>query len=107
MLTTRCGKEAETDYEGFWAKLARENLHWHKPFETVLDETDAPFYKWFEDGLMNVSYNCLDVNLQKGNGDKVAVIFEADGGEVTGRYLQRTASQSLPVCEWLEISRYH
>ncbi|WP_423709904.1 acetate--CoA ligase [Undibacterium sp. WLX3042] len=76
-------KEAETDYEGFWAKLARENLHWHKPFETVLDETDAPFYKWFEDGLMNVSYNCLDVNLQKGNGDKVAVIFEADGGEVT------------------------
>jgi len=76
-------KEAETDYEGFWAKLACENLHWHKPFETVLDETDAPFYKWFEDGLMNVSYNCLDVNLQKGNGDKVAVIFEADGGEVT------------------------
>ena len=76
-------KEAETDYEGFWAKLARENLHWHKPFETELDETDAPFYKWFEDGLMNVSYNCLDVNLQKGNGDKVAVIFEADGGEVT------------------------
>lgn len=76
-------KEAEQDYEGFWARLARENLHWHKDFNTVLDESTAPMYKWFEDGLLNVSYNCLDVNLQNGNGDKVAVIFEADGGEVT------------------------
>ncbi|MES2041814.1 MAG: acetate--CoA ligase [Pseudomonadota bacterium] len=76
-------KEAEQDYEGFWARLARENLHWHKDFSTVLDESTAPMYKWFEDGLLNVSYNCLDVNLQNGNGDKVAVIFEADGGEVT------------------------
>lgn len=76
-------KEAEQDYEGFWARLAHENLHWHKDFSTVLDESTAPLYKWFEDGLLNVSYNCLDVNLQKGNGDKVAVIFEADGGEVT------------------------
>ncbi|MFZ6639028.1 acetate--CoA ligase [Undibacterium sp. TC4M20W] len=76
-------KEAEQDYEGFWARLARENLHWHKDFSTVLDESTAPMYKWFEDGLLNVSYNCLDVNLQKGNGDKVALIFEADGGDVT------------------------
>ncbi|MFZ6742559.1 acetate--CoA ligase [Undibacterium sp. JH2W] len=75
--------EAEQDYEGFWARLARENLHWHKDFNTTLDESTAPLYKWFEDGLLNVSYNCLDVNLQNGNGDKVAVIFEADGGEVT------------------------
>ena len=76
-------KSAEDDYEGFWADLARENLHWHKPFSTTLDESNAPLYKWFDDGLLNVSYNCLDVNLQKGNGDKVAVIFEADGGDVT------------------------
>ncbi|MCU6433587.1 acetate--CoA ligase [Undibacterium sp. Jales W-56] len=75
--------EAERDYEGFWGRLARENLHWHKPFTKVLDETQAPFYKWFEDGLLNVSYNCLDVNLQNGNADKVAVIFESDGGDVT------------------------
>ena len=75
-------KSAEDDYEGFWANLARENLHWHKPFSTTLDESNAPLYKWFDDGLLNVSYNCLDVNLQKGNGDKVAVIFEADGGAV-------------------------
>ena len=74
---------AEQDYEGFWASLARENLDWKKPFTRTLDETDAPFYKWFEDGQLNVSYNCLDRNLDNGNADKVALIFEADGGEVT------------------------
>ena len=75
--------DAEQDYEGFWASLARENLSWKKPFTTTLDESDAPFYKWFEDGLLNVSYNCLDRNLENGNADKNAVIFEADGGTVT------------------------
>ena len=75
--------EAAADYEGFWAKLARESLHWHKPFTTVLDESQAPLYKWFDDGLLNVSYNCLDVNIQRGLGDKTAIIFEADGGDVT------------------------
>ncbi|MBC7415816.1 MAG: acetate--CoA ligase [Herminiimonas sp.] len=75
--------EAEHDYDGFWSRLARENLAWHKPFTKVLDETQAPFYKWFEDGLLNVSYNCLDVNLTNGNANKTAVIFEADGGDVT------------------------
>jgi acetyl-CoA synthetase len=75
--------EAERDYEGFWAKLARENLEWHKPFTKTLDESNAPFYKWFEDGELNVSYNCLDRNLKNGNADKVAVIFESDKGDVT------------------------
>jgi acetyl-CoA synthetase len=76
-------KEAEQDYEGFWAKLARENVLWHKPFTKTLDESDAPFYKWFEDGQLNVSYNCLDRNLENGNADKTAIIFEADDGTVT------------------------
>ena len=75
--------EAEHDYEGFWARLARENLDWHAPFSTTLDETQAPFYKWFEDGQLNVSYNCLDRNLLNGNADKHAIIFEADDGTVT------------------------
>ncbi|WP_394780065.1 AMP-binding protein, partial [Undibacterium sp.] len=75
--------EAEKDYEGFWGRLAKENLHWHKPFTKVLDETAAPNYKWFEDGLLNVSYNCLDVHLQNGNADKIALIFESDSGDVT------------------------
>jgi acetyl-CoA synthetase len=75
--------EAERDYEGFWARLARDELHWSKPFKQVLDESDAPFYKWFADGELNASYNCLDKNLQNGNADKVAIIFEADDGKVT------------------------
>jgi acetyl-CoA synthetase len=74
---------AARDYEGFWAKLARENLDWHKPFTKTLNEADAPFYRWFEDGELNVSYNCLDRNLQNGNAAKTAIIFEADDGTVT------------------------
>ncbi|MGH8784733.1 MAG: acetate--CoA ligase, partial [Cupriavidus necator] len=75
--------EAGRDYEGFWARHARELLHWTKPFTKVLDESNAPFYKWFEDGELNASYNCLDRNLQNGNADKVAIVFEADDGTVT------------------------
>lgn len=75
--------EAERDYEGFWARHAREQLHWSKPFTKVLDESDAPFYKWFEDGELNASYNCLDRNLDNGNAEKVAIVFEADDGAVT------------------------
>ncbi|MDN4053029.1 acetate--CoA ligase [Massilia sp. YIM B02763] len=75
--------EAEQDYEGFWARLARENIAWNKPFTQTLDESNAPFYKWFADGKLNASYNCLDRNIENGNGDKTAIIFEADDGTVT------------------------
>ncbi|CAN5253610.1 acetate--CoA ligase [soil metagenome] len=75
--------EAERDFEGFWARLARENLAWHKPFTRTLDESNAPFFKWFDDGLINVSYNCLDRHVEAGKGDVTAVIFEADDGTVT------------------------
>ncbi len=73
--------EAEKDFEGFWGRLAKEHLLWHKPFSKVLDESKAPFYKWFEDGELNVSYNCLDRHL-KTQPDKTALIFEADDGKV-------------------------
>ena len=76
-------KEAEQDYEGYWSRHATELLEWKVPFTKVLDESDAPFYKWFTDGKLNVSYNCLDRNVNRGLGDKVALIFEADNGEVT------------------------
>ncbi|HNQ75411.1 MAG TPA: AMP-binding protein, partial [Pseudothauera hydrothermalis] len=76
-------KEAEQDYEGYWARHARELLDWKVPFTQVLDESNAPFFKWFADGKLNASYNCLDRNVANGLGDKVAIIFEADGGEVT------------------------
>ena len=79
----RMNAEAASDYAGFWAKLARETLAWHKPFGKSLDESNAPFYKWFEDGQLNVSYNCLDRNLENGNANKIAIIFESDDGTVT------------------------
>jgi acetyl-CoA synthetase len=74
--------EAEKDFEGFWAKLAKEHLLWHKPFTRTLDETKAPFFRWFYDGETNASYNCLDRHL-KTQPDKTAIIFEADDGKVT------------------------
>jgi len=76
-------KEAETDFEGFWSRLARENVQWTKPFTRTLDESNAPFYKWFDDGELNASANCLDKHIGTPNENKTAIIFEADGGEVT------------------------
>ncbi|MCL2831444.1 MAG: acetate--CoA ligase [Betaproteobacteria bacterium] len=75
--------EAERDYQGFWGRLGKEHVAWKKPFTQVLDESNSPFFKWFADGTLNVSWNCLDKNVEAGLGDKVAIIFEADGGEVT------------------------
>src|SRR6059036_122584 len=74
--------EANRDFEGFWGRLAKEHVLWHKPFTRVLDESNAPFFKWFHDGELNASYNCLDRHL-KTQGDKTAIIFEADDGKVT------------------------
>ncbi|MBB5446340.1 acetyl-CoA synthetase [Paraburkholderia sp. WSM4177] len=75
--------EAERDYEGFWGRLAKETLNWHKPFTKVLDESKAPFYTWFEDGQLNASYNSIDRHVEAGNGERVAIVFEADDGTVT------------------------
>ncbi len=74
--------EFERDFEGAWARLARETLQWSKPFTKVLDQSKAPFFRWFYDGELNASYNCLDRHL-KTQPDKVAIIFEADDGKVT------------------------
>ena len=80
---TKLCAEAEKDYDGFWGRLAKENIYWKKPFTKVLDESKAPFYKWFEDGTTNASYNCLDRQVEAGLGDKTAIIFESDDGSVT------------------------
>ena len=74
--------EAERDFQGFWGRLARETLQWSKPFTQVLDESKAPFFRWFHDGELNASVNCLDRHLAT-QGDKTAIIFEADDGKVT------------------------
>ena len=75
--------EAERDFEGYWARLAREFISWKTPFNQVLDSSEAPFFKWFADGTLNASYNCLDRQVERGLGNKTALIFEADDGAVT------------------------
>ena len=76
-------KAFETDFNGTWARLARENLVWKKPFTKVLDESKAPFYKWFDDGTLNASANCLDKHMGTPTENKTAIIFEGDDGQVT------------------------
>ena len=75
--------EAEQDFEGFWARLARENVQWTRPFTRTLDESNAPFYQWFDDGELNASANCLDRHIGTPTENKDAIIFEADDGTVT------------------------
>ena len=75
--------EADQDFEGFWARLARENLQWTKPFTRTLDESNAPFFQWFADGELNASANCLDRHIGTPTENKTAIIFEADDGAVT------------------------
>ncbi|BEP35892.1 acetate--CoA ligase [Variovorax sp. V59] len=76
-------QEAEQDFEGFWSRLARENLSWTKPFSRTLDESNAPFYQWFGDGELNASANCLDRHIGTPVEHKTAIVFEADDGAVT------------------------
>jgi acetyl-CoA synthetase len=75
--------DANRDFEGFWARLARDNVVWTKPFTKTLDESKAPFYKWFEDGELNASANCLDKHIGTPTENKNAIVFEADDGAVT------------------------
>ena len=100
--------EASSDFEGFWARLARENISWKKPFTEVLDESDAPFYKWFADGELNASYNCLDRHLGTPTENKKAIIFEADDGQVTNvtyKELHARVSQFASVLKDLGIKK--
>ncbi len=73
-------QHAEDDYEGFWATQAKQHIDWHTPFTKTLDESQAPHYRWFTDGTMNVSYNCIDRHLAT-KAEKTAIIFEGEGGD--------------------------
>ena len=72
--------EAEKDWKGWWMKQAKE-LHWFKEPTEDVDESDPPFYKWFADGKINASYNCLDRHVEAGNGDRVAFHWRGEEGE--------------------------
>jgi len=71
---------ADGDPNGFWADQARR-LHWDVPFTTVLDDSNPPFYKWFSDGKLNVSYNCLDRHVEAGRGQRIAFHWVGEEGE--------------------------
>jgi acetyl-CoA synthetase len=73
-------EKAKSDRLGFWADQAK-HLHWHKPFTKTLDWSEAPVAKWFEDGELNVAYNCLDRHVLAGNGERVAIHFEGEPGD--------------------------
>jgi len=73
--------EAERDFQAFWAKQATELLDWFSEPEQALNDSNPPFYKWFEDGKLNVSYNCLDRHVDAGNGDRVAFHWRGEEGE--------------------------
>ncbi|MBV8466333.1 MAG: AMP-binding protein, partial [Burkholderiales bacterium] len=75
-------EQADKQYLEFWGEIGRELITWHKPFTQIFDDSNAPFFTWFQDGELNVSYNCLDRHLAQ-HGDKAAIIFEADDGAVT------------------------
>ncbi|MFV2057352.1 MAG: AMP-binding protein, partial [Thiohalomonadales bacterium] len=74
-------KRASDDYEGFWAELALQEISWQSPFTQTLDSDNAPHYRWFYDGSLNVSYNCIDRHLES-KADKTAIIFEGEQGDV-------------------------
>ncbi len=75
-------EQARTAYPEFWANLAREHITWQKPFNRILDTDNAPFFRWFDDGELNVSWNCLDRHLTH-HSARTAIIFEADDGTVS------------------------
>ena len=85
--------KAESDHAGFWADLARSELHWQKPFNQVLDDSEAPFFRWFADGELNVSENCIDRHLED-RGDKPAIVFEGEGGD-TATYTFRDVHREV------------
>ncbi len=74
-------RQAEQDYEGFWAGLARSEIDWQTPFSVTMDESNAPHYRWFTDGKLNISYNCIDRHLAS-RGDSTAIIFEGEQGDI-------------------------
>ncbi len=73
-------QRAKDDPAGFWGDLAREHLHWFRPFDTVL-EGEMPETRWFSGGTINASYNCLDRHLETERRNKAAIIWEGEPGD--------------------------
>ncbi len=74
-------KQASDNPIQFWESFAKSELDWFKPFQTVLDNENAPFFKWFKEGKLNITYNCLDRHIKRGLGRKTALIWEGEPGD--------------------------
>ncbi|MDF2508908.1 MAG: acetyl-coenzyme synthetase, partial [Microbacterium sp.] len=101
-------ERAAADREAFWGEQSRELVHWHKPFTQVLDWTNPPFAKWFDDGELNVAYNCLDRHVEAGNGDRVALHWEGEPGDsrrITYAELTEEVKRVANVLEGLGIGQ--
>ena len=99
---------AEADFEGFWADQARQRLSWAKDFDQTLDWSGAPFAKWFVGGEVNAAYNCVDRHVEAGNGDRVAIHFEGEGGDsrtITYAELQRDVAKAANALESLGVAK--
>ena len=98
--------EAAADRLGFWAKQA-QRLDWAEPWTEVLDWSNAPFARWFVDGKLNVSYNCVDRHVESGHGDQVALHFEGEPGDtrdITYAELQREVSKAAHALTELGVT---
>lgn len=101
-------QESMKDIEGFWAKRAAENYEWFKPWDTVLDRSNAPFYKWFVGGQVNIIHNALDRHIKAGLGDKVAYHWEGEAGDtrtITYQWLYDEVNKFSNVLRGLGIKK--
>ena len=100
--------QAEADPDAFWGEAARAELHWFEPFHTVLDWSNPPFARWFEEGTTNLSYNCLDRHLAGPRAEKTALIWEGepgDGRRFTYRELHHEVCKAPNALKALGISK--
>ena len=91
--------EAEADYKKFWEERANE-LEWFEKWDTVLDDSQKPFYKWFKGAKTNISYNCLDVHIKTHRRNKIAFIWEGENGDFEAMSYYRLHRE---VCKFANI----
>ena len=99
-------EEAEKDWKAWWLKQATENLDWETEPQESVDDSNPPFYKWFADGELNVSYNCLDRHVEAGNGDRVAYHWHGEEGETRADHLRRTPGRRAEARQRPEVARH-
>jgi acetyl-CoA synthetase len=93
---------ATADLAGFWGKIASENFEWYEPWETVLDDSNAPFYKWFVGAKVNIVHNALDRHMRTATRNKAALIFEGEPGDVRTYTYQQLNHE---VCKFASVLR--